>query len=96
MRHVPIEVWVVYQKPMRGCPDGLRAVCEQKEWQAMNLAKPGYYTLIQDGIEHEGEAERLARGASGESRPRNSNRRMQSWPGETAITLSGPDCPVAG
>ena len=70
----------------------------QSEWRAMDLAKPGYYTLIQDGIENEGEAERLARGTSGGSRPRNSKRIMRSWPGETTAPLAGagPDCPVAG
>lgn len=96
MRHVPTEVWVVYQRPMKGSADGIRAVCEQREWQAMDLAKPGYYTLIRDGIKNEGEAEQLARGTSGACRPRNPKRFMRSWPGETIAPLSGPDCPVAG
>jgi hypothetical protein len=66
MRHVPVDTWVVYQRPMRGCAEGIRAVCEQREWAAMNLAKPGFYTLIQEHIENEGKAEQLARGKSGQ------------------------------
>jgi len=37
------------------------AVCEQAEWEAMELAKPGFHTLVRAGITNEGEAERLAR-----------------------------------
>jgi hypothetical protein len=62
----------------------------------MELAKPGFYTLIRDGIENEGEAEQLARGTSGECRPRNAKRMMQSWPGETTEPLTGRGCPVTG
>ncbi len=96
MRIVPLEVWVVYQRPMKGSPDGIRAVCEQREWEIMDRAKPGHYTLIQAGIVNEGEAERLARGASGEARARNTRRRMPSWPGEAVAVVSGPECVVSG
>ena len=54
--------WVVYLTPLHKKPDGMKAVCEQSEWDAMELARPGYYTLIRAGILNEGEAERLARG----------------------------------
>lgn len=91
MRHVPAEVWVVYQRPMKGRADGIRAVCEQREWQAMDLARPGYYTLIKDGIVNEGEAEQLARGASGACRPRNPKWLMRPWPGEAVLHPSAPD-----
>ena len=84
MRHIAVELWVVYNRPMKGCPDGIRAICEQSEWQAMELAKPGYYTLIQAGIVNEGEAERLARGTYGEKPRKNSRRSIISWPDETA------------
>ena len=53
--------WVVYRMTIHGKPTGMNAVCEQGEWEAMELASPGYHTLIREGITNEGEAERLAR-----------------------------------
>ena len=53
--------WVVYRMTIHGKPTGMNAVCEQSEWEAMELAAPGYHTLIRAGITNEGEAERLAR-----------------------------------
>ena len=53
--------WVVYQIMHRKIPNGMKAVCEQGEWDAMQLAQPGFHTLIQAGMTNEGEAERLAR-----------------------------------
>lgn len=64
------ELWVVYRMPMKGMPDGMNAVCEQDEWDAMELQRPGFNTLIREGITSEGEAERLARGKSGDPVPR--------------------------
>jgi hypothetical protein len=57
-----VLAWVVYRMTIHGKPGGLNAVCEQSEWDAMELARPGYHTLIRGGITSEGEAERLARG----------------------------------
>ena len=54
--------WVVYQMTIHNKPAGMKAVCEQSEWDAMELARPGYHTLIRAGITTEGEAERVARG----------------------------------
>jgi hypothetical protein len=65
-----VETWVVYQMTIHRKPEGARAVCEQSEWDEMERANPGQYTLIQDGISSEGEAERLARGTSGDRPPR--------------------------
>jgi hypothetical protein len=48
----------------------VHAVCVQSEWDATEAARPGYYTLIRAGIATEGEAERLARGTSGDPIPR--------------------------
>ena len=53
--------WVVYRKTVHGKPTGMNAVCEQAEWEAMEIAQPGFHTLILAGISNEGEAERLAR-----------------------------------
>jgi hypothetical protein len=54
-------LWVVYRMTIHGKPSQMIAVCEQCDWDAMDLAKPGHHTLIQAGITSEGEAERLAR-----------------------------------
>jgi hypothetical protein len=96
MRHKKPVVWAVYSFPMKGSPDGMRAVCEQGEWEAMDRAKPGFYTLIQAGIEHEGEAERLARGTSGAAKPRNSKLTFSTWPGEGTPVAAGAASAVAG
>jgi hypothetical protein len=61
-----VGLWVVYQTPVKGRPDGLAAVCGQREWDEMTAARPGYFTLIRDGIANESEAERLARGTAGD------------------------------
>ena len=53
--------WVVYLMTVHGKPSGVRAVCDQGEWEAMESARPGYHTLLQAGIATEGEAERVAR-----------------------------------
>jgi hypothetical protein len=53
--------WVVYQITIPRKPQGMRAVCEQREWDALQLAQPGLHTLVQAGITNEGEAERFAR-----------------------------------
>jgi hypothetical protein len=63
-----VVAWVVYLMPLHKKPFEMRAVCEQGEWDAMELAKPGYHTLIRSGITNEGEAERLARGTAGDAR----------------------------
>jgi hypothetical protein len=39
----------------------MSAVCEQSEWDALELARPGYHTLVRAGIANEGEAEQIAR-----------------------------------
>ena len=62
--------WVVYQVNIDGKTAGGNAVCEQIEWDAMEQAKPGQYTLVRSGIASEAEAERLARGTSGDPTPR--------------------------
>jgi len=65
-----VESWVVYQPGSRGAVVGPNAVCEKAEWDAMELAAPGLHKLIRGGIASEGEAERLARGTSGDPVPR--------------------------
>jgi hypothetical protein len=62
--------WVVYKKTILKVPEGMNAVCEQSEWDAMERARPGYHTLVRSGITNEAEAERLARGTTGDSKGR--------------------------
>jgi hypothetical protein len=59
--------WVVYRMTLHKQPDGVIAVCEQSEWDAMEFARPGYHTLVHGGITNECDAERLARGEPGGS-----------------------------
>ncbi|MBI1916434.1 MAG: hypothetical protein HYS12_17125 [Planctomycetes bacterium] len=56
-----VVTWVVYRMTLHGKPVGVHAVCEQSEWDALELSRPGYHTLLKAGITNEGEAERLAR-----------------------------------
>ena len=69
-----VATWVVYQMTIRK-HDGMKAVCEQAEWDAMELARPGYHQFIQGGFTSEAEAELLARGNSGAAKPRASKLR---------------------
>jgi len=57
--------WVVYRMTIHGKQAGVNAVCEQGEWDALELSRPGYHTLLQSGIANEGEAERIARDGQG-------------------------------
>jgi hypothetical protein len=62
--------WVVYQTHIDGRTHAANAVCEQAEWDAMELAHPGRHVLVRSGIASEAEAERLARGTPGDPLPR--------------------------
>jgi hypothetical protein len=64
------DSWVVYQSAVKGQPTGPNAVCDQAEWEVMEATAPGTNRLIRGGIRSEGEAERLARGTSGDPVPR--------------------------
>jgi L-asparaginase II len=59
------EEWVVYHV-LQGKNAGLRAVCQQSEWETLELRYPGVNERIQAGIVSETEAEKLARGTSGD------------------------------
>ena len=60
------QSWVVYLMTIHNQPEGRRAVCEKSEWDAMELQRPGYHKLLQDGISCETQAELIARGTSGD------------------------------
>jgi hypothetical protein len=61
MRRTNNGPWVVYRLTYRGQPTANHVVCEQAEWDALEVAQPGVHTLIMGGFTNEGEAERHAR-----------------------------------
>jgi hypothetical protein len=64
-KSVQVVSWAVYQMTILGQP-GPNVVCHQSEWDAIEQAQPGLHRLLRGGITNEGEAERLARGSSGD------------------------------
>ena len=54
--------WAVYRMTLSKKALGGNVVCEQREWEAIEAAKPGYHTLLHARVATEQEAERLARG----------------------------------
>jgi hypothetical protein len=79
MRARVAESWVVFRRVMKGQATEINVVCEVGEWEAMQAAHPDSITLIRYGIASEGEAERLARGKSGDPpAPRNAMRPVPS------------------
>jgi hypothetical protein len=62
------ESWVVYLMTVKNNAARMNAVCKQSEWDAMELAQPGLHALVRSGIASEAEAEKLARGTSGDAR----------------------------
>ena len=72
--HAKTATWVIYLMTLRK-HEGMKAVCEQTEWDAMELKRPGYHQFIQGGFTSEAEAELIARGESGASKPRVSKMR---------------------
>jgi hypothetical protein len=58
--------WVVYKMTLHGKQDPVNAVCEQAEWEELELGRPGYHTLVRAGFTNESETEQLARGTSGD------------------------------
>jgi len=61
-----VESWVVYRLSIHGKPETVSAVCAAAEWAEIERLNPGKHALIKSGIFSEGEAERLARGTSGD------------------------------
>ena len=71
------ELWVVYLMTLHGKETPMNVVCEQREWDRMELMNPGHHRLIRGGIATEREAELLARGTSGDT-PRKEPGRTRS------------------
>jgi hypothetical protein len=66
-----VEAWVVYEAVL-GDNIGRRSVCQQSEWEDIDSRHPGQNKLIQGGMTNETEAEKLARGTSGDARKKGS------------------------
>jgi hypothetical protein len=66
--------WVVYTTDPLGKTPGVNVVCEQREWDQLELTQPGQHGLVRAGITSEAEAEILARGTSGDPKPRTPRR----------------------
>ena len=64
-----IEDWVVYEI-VQGAQAGMKSVCKLSEWAKIDELHPGMNCVIQQGIKTETEAEKLARGTSGDVPPR--------------------------
>ncbi|HEY2250209.1 MAG TPA: hypothetical protein VGH74_04070 [Planctomycetaceae bacterium] len=62
-----VQVWVVYEA-VKGTDIGRKSLCQQSEWEAIESRHPGHNRLVQGGIMSESEAEKLARGTSGDAK----------------------------
>jgi hypothetical protein len=67
--NVALENWVVYEA-VEGKQAGRRSVCKQSEWQDIETRFPGVNTIVRAGIVEESDAEKLARGTSGDAKKR--------------------------
>jgi hypothetical protein len=75
------RAWVVYRMTLYGQEYGGNAVCEQREWDAIERARPGFRLLVRAGIKTEQEAEKLARGTAGDTKPRVPGRKLGAGEG---------------
>lgn len=64
------EFWTVYQIAANGKESAANAMCDQSEWAEIERLSAGRCILIRANIRNEGEAERLARGTSGDAKPK--------------------------
>ena len=63
------STWVVYQS-VQGKQMGAKSICEQREWEVMEAANPGMNEILHAGLGSESQAEKLARGTSGDIKKR--------------------------
>ena len=70
MRESPkVQPWIVYET-LTGPNAGRRSVCTNEEWKVIELRDSVTNRLVQAGILAENEAEKLARGTSGDLKVR--------------------------
>lgn len=67
-----VEKWVVYET-VKGPKLGMRSVCTAGEWKSLQTSHPEHNQLVKDGITDETEAEKLARGTSGDPKSRHTS-----------------------
>ena len=88
------HAWVVYRMTLSKGAVGGNVVCEQREWDALEAARPGFHTLVRSGLATEQEAEKLARGTAGDTKPRQSGRKLgaadEPTPADPAPTAQSP------
>jgi hypothetical protein len=68
--------WVVYRMTIHG-KVGCNAVCEQREWELIEAQRPGFHTLLHSELKTEQEAEKLARGTTGDDYRRGGQKKKQ-------------------
>jgi hypothetical protein len=64
-----LVLWVVYRKVVHKVSLGGVAICEQTEWDEMQRTQTCAHLLIEEGIESEVAAEKLARSQPGVTPP---------------------------
>jgi hypothetical protein len=64
------QAWAVYRIAAKGTEVATNALCDQRDWSEIEKQGAGRFTLIRGFITNEGEAERLARGTSGDTKPK--------------------------
>jgi hypothetical protein len=92
-------LWVVFRMTLYGKRDSQNAVCSQAEWEEMERGWPGRHTLLRAGFTNEQDAERLARGTSGDSHVRGSREKpivelLQARAAGVAALARGNGLPV--
>lgn len=76
--HEKVEKWVVYER-LVGPNAGMKSVCTATEWETIQQSTPNQNQLVRDGITDETEAEKLARGTSGDEKPRAKKARQSAF-----------------
>lgn len=72
-----IRAWVVYET-VAGPHAGRRFVCTEDEWRVVEARDRSTNRIVKEGIVDENQAEKLARGTSGDSKSRPGDVRPKS------------------
>ena len=72
------NAWVVYRMTLHKGAVGGNVVCEQREWDVLEAQRPGFHTLLHTGLRTEQEAEKLARGTSGDDYGRRGGKKREA------------------
>ena len=69
-------MWIVYET-VAGPKAGMRSICSSGEWSSLNDREPGQHQIVKSDILDETEAEKFARGTSGDTPPRKKADRLK-------------------